>query len=84
MFNDHDPFDLALALYHWLQHNWNGQTDPLYAAFCELTSPGMYRPAISEQLFENIDGTALEVYETLTLDSYREALDLVLNYECVG
>ena len=84
MFSEYDPFDLALGLYHWLQHNWNGQTDPLYAAFCQLTSPGMFRPARSQELFENIDDMALEVYETLTPDNYHEALDLVLNYECVG
>ena len=80
MFNDYDEFDIAEALYFWLQHNWNGQSDPLYEAFCVLTEPGMYSPSHSKELFDNIEDTALEVYEMLTIDNYREGLDKVLNY----
>jgi hypothetical protein len=82
MFTESDPFDLALALYHWLQHNWEGQADPLYEAFCELTAPGMYRPARSQEYFESLKGSEAEtLYSELTHENYRQALDLVLNYE---
>jgi hypothetical protein len=75
----YDEFDVAIALDHWLQHNWNGINDPLYAAHCELTAPGMYRPAMGET-FDDIESNAREVYDMLTVDNYREALDRVLNY----
>ena len=88
LFDTYDEFDLALALYHWLQHNWEGQSDPLYEAFCTLTAPGMYHPAHSETVFENLantdDGYAAEIYEMLTRDNYELALNRVLNYESKG
>jgi hypothetical protein len=80
-FEEYNEFDLALGLYHWLQHNWHGQSDPLYAAFCELTRPGMYRPSRSDELFENIDDSAKEVYGQLTLKNYESVLGGVLNYK---
>lgn len=84
MFKEYDSFDVALALYHWLQHNWDGQVDPLYQAFCELTEPGMFRPARSQEYFDNIDDDAKEVYEMLTPENYKDALNQVFNYESVG
>ena len=81
-FSDYCVFDLALALYHFLQHNWQGIGDPMYRDFCVLTSPGMYKPAMSEQYFENIQGEiAFEVYGMLNESNYDDALQLVLNYE---
>ena len=77
MFEEHDAFDLALALYHWLQHNWIDMDDK-YKSFCELTNH--YKPARSEEFFDNIDGSALDVYHELTDDNYKEALDIVLSY----
>lgn len=82
MFKDNDAFDLALDLYHWLQHNWNGQGDVKYSDFCALTEH--YHPSRSEQLFDNIDESAKEVYDSLTNDNYSEALTIVLNYESQG
>jgi ribosome maturation factor RimP len=56
--------------------------DPLYEAFCELTAPGMYRPARSQEYFESLKGSEAEtLYSELTHENYRQALDLVLNYE---
>lgn len=79
MFKDYDAFDLALALYHWLQHNWNGQSDELYINHCILTEH--YRPSRSEEYFNNLDATAKEVYDNLTRDNYMEALAIVLSYK---
>jgi len=81
MFKEYDSFDVALALYHWLQHNWASQGDPLYQAFCELTKPGMFRPARRQEYFDGIDYDAKEVYGVLTLENYEDALNQVLNYE---
>jgi len=80
VFSEYDIFDVANGLYHWLQHNWQGMDD-LYEAFCELTAPGAYRPSRSEESYDNASEEALSVYNELTLDNYREVLDLVLNYE---
>ncbi len=80
IFDEFDEFDLALGLYHFLQHNWNGQTDPLYEAYCKLTAPGMFKAGMSDEYFERIDETAKMVYEMLTEDNYKQALDRVLNY----
>lgn len=76
-----DEFDLALALYHWLQHNWNGQGDPLYRDFCTLTTPGMFKPGGSEEIFENVSDDVRAIYNILDHDNYKEALERVLNYE---
>lgn len=84
VFSEFDTFDLALGLYHWLQHNWEGQSDSLYEAFSMLTEPGIYKPSLSEEYFKNIDDSARNVYELLTRDNYEDALDLVLNYESKG
>jgi hypothetical protein len=81
MFKEFSEFDLASALYHWLQHNWVSQTDPLYGAFCVLTEPGMYRPSRSEEFFENIEDDAKLVYDMLTRDNYEDALNKVVSYE---
>lgn len=80
-FDEYDTFDVALALYHWLQHNWQGHSDHLYAAFNKLGSNGVYRPAKSEEFFQNIDDNVRDIYDQLTMDNYRDALSLVLNYE---
>jgi hypothetical protein len=80
MFDSYDEFDLALALYHFLQHNWDGESDPLYRDFCALTAPGMFKPGMSAEYFENIDDTAKEVYDQLTIENYSSALAKVLNY----
>jgi hypothetical protein len=82
MFKEFDSFDIAGALYFWLQHNWDGQSDPLYSAFCQLTAPGMYRRGGS-QLFEDIEETENYIYEMLTRENYEDALGSVLNYETV-
>lgn len=79
MFKHYDSFDLANALYHWLQHNWSGMND-LYKDFCLLTEPGMYKPGISEELYDNATDEVLEIYNELTLNNYKEALDQVLNH----
>lgn len=78
MFKEYDLFDVAGALYFWLQHNWSGQGDPLYSAFCELDQH--YKRGGS-QCFEDIPECEREIYETLTLDNYQEALTAVLAYE---
>ena len=80
VFQEFDSFDIALGLYHYLQHNWEGMDDK-YQAFCQLTAPGMYRPARSEEYFDNIEGDALQVYDALTDGNYSEALGIVLNYK---
>ena len=82
-FSEFDEFDLALSLYHWLQHNWTSQSDPLYSDFCLLTNPGMYRPSHSLQFFNNIDDMAKNAYDSLTLDNYKLALNRVFNYKPV-
>ena len=82
-FSEHDEFDIAQGLDLWLQHNWQGQSDPLYAAHCQLTAPGMYRPS-PFATFDNMESGAREVYDSLSKDNYKEALDLVLNYEPRG
>ena len=82
MFNDYNEFDIALALYHWLQHSWNSQTDPLYDAFCVLTEPGMYKPSRSDELFENLDSEALDIYNLLSRDNCEYALNKVTGYVC--
>ena len=81
VFKDDDTFDLASALYFWLQHNWDGITDDLYADFCRLTEPGVYKPSHSEEFFDNIEPSANDIYDTLNRENYRQALELVLNYE---
>lgn len=81
MFNEFDEFDLACALYHWLQHNWNGQSDELYQAFCVLTEPGKYKPGLSHECFDNIDDSVKYAYDLFTRDNYDIALDRVLNYK---
>lgn len=80
-FNECDPFDLALALYHWLQHNWDGQTDQLYEDFCRLTAPGMFKPGPCSEYFENIDDNARAIYDELIRKNYENALSLVINYK---
>lgn len=75
--DDLDAFDLADALYHWLQHNWVGMDDK-YEAFCQLTEH--YTPSRSLELFENIEESAKEVYLMLNDDNYESALERVLNY----
>lgn len=80
MFDSYDEFDLALALYHFLQHNWNGKYDPLYRDFCALTAPGMFSPGMLAEYFDNIDDTAREAYDQLTVNNYDSALARVLNY----
>ncbi len=84
-FREYDTFDLALALYHWLQHNWQGQSDPLYEAFCQLTAPGMFYPSRVNSCYKALDKEGNEgaelVYHMLTEDNYRKALGIVLNYE---
>lgn len=80
MFDEYGEFDLALALYHFLQHNWNGKSDPLYRDFCALTAPGMFHPGSHSEYFENIDGMAREAYDQLTVNNYDSALARVLNY----
>lgn len=84
MFDDYNEFDIALALYHWLQNNWNGQDDPKYEAFCTLTAPGMFRCSPSEEFFENIDEIAQLIYSELTNKNYKKALARVLNYKSEG
>lgn len=83
-FKEFDEFDLALALYHWLQHNWEGQGDDLYSDFCRLTEPGMYRPAPSEEYGEVLEKegyeSAKDIYDMLTRENYADALNRVLNY----
>lgn len=81
MFNEYDEFDLALALYHWLRHNWQGQADALYSDFCRLTEPGMFNPGMAAEYFENIGDEAEYIYGELTIDNYGVALKRVLNYE---
>jgi hypothetical protein len=86
MFDQYDKFDIALALYHWLQHNWNGLSDPLYRDFCILTSDDLFRPARSMEYFENIESDYPEVmviYDQLTIENYSQALDRVVNYKSV-
>lgn len=82
IFKNYDTFNLALALYHWLQHNWEGQNDPLYADFYKLTAPGIYKPARSEEYFETLENEeyqeVMEVYNILDETNYEEALNLVL------
>ena len=80
MFKDFDGFDVALALYHWLQHNWVGMDDK-YEAFCKLTEPGMYKPSRSEEYFENITDEVQTVYDMLDDNNVGQALETVLNYE---
>lgn len=80
MFKQYDRFDLALALYHWLYHNWSN-TCTLYLDFCTLAAPNMYKPSHSEEHFDNIGDIAREIYSMLTEDNYKEALDLVINYK---
>ena len=84
MFKEYDTFDVALALYHWLQHNWSGQTDKLYRDFCILTAPRMFKPGISDQYFDNISEDVKEIYDILSEENYSDALDVVLNYEPQG
>lgn len=79
-FKDYSEFDVASALYHFLQHNWDGQSDPMYEAFCTLTQPGMFSPGAAES-FYNIDDAAMDVYGQLTRDNYAAALKYVLSYE---
>lgn len=79
--NETCVFDVANALYHFLQHNWQGQTDPLYRDFCILTHPGMYKPGHSEEFFENISEESKIIYDMLTEKNYTDALNIVLNYE---
>jgi hypothetical protein len=67
-----------------LQHNWDGQGDPKYQAWNELTGPGMFKPAMSQEYFDNIDDAAKEVYDLLSDDNYLDALNMVLNYESQG
>lgn len=74
MFNEFNTFDIALGLYHWLQHNWTSQSDPLYEAFCVLTSEGMFIPSHSGEYFENLDGEAKIVYDMLTIQNYEQAM----------
>lgn len=81
MFKEYDEFDLAIALYHWLQHNWLSQNDELYADFCILTKPDMLQVSGSLEFFDNINENASEIYNMLTRDNYKEALEKVLNYK---
>ena len=78
MFKEFCAFDLALALYHWLQHNWNGMDD-LYMDHCRLTR--LYRPSRSDEYFDNMAGEACHVYAMLERDNYQQALEIVLNYK---
>jgi hypothetical protein len=78
MFDDCDAFDLADALNYWLQHNWEGQGDTLYSAHCELCT--VYSPGYFSR-FEDIPEEAKEIYNQLTRDNYRQALDKVMSYK---
>lgn len=78
-FEEMDKFDLALGLYHWLQHTWESQGDEKYSDFCSLIR--VYKPSPSNQYFENIDDMARLAYDSLTDFSYRVALELVIKYQ---
>ena len=77
---EYETFDIAVALYFWLQHNWEGQTDDLYSDFCILTEPGMYKPGMCLD-FDTISEESKEIYNELTRENYSGYLDKVLNYE---
>jgi len=82
MFKEFDAFDLALALYHWLQHNGERQTDDKYSDHGVLMEH--YRPSRSEEYFDNLDDGVLTVYNMLTDANYKEALEIVLNCKHEG
>lgn len=80
MFKEFEVFDIAEALYFWLQDNWEGQSDELYSAYCELTAPGMFKAGTFFS-FGSLNDSARFVYDNLARDNYRAALNQVLNYE---
>lgn len=77
---EYNTFNIAEALYFWLQHNWEGQTDELYSDFCILTEPGMFTPGMGLD-YENIEDESIEIYNELTRENYTGYLDEVLNYK---
>ena len=83
MFDSHDELAIALALYHWLQHNWIGMDDK-YKAYCTLTDKDMFKPSPRQEFFESIDPEAMEVYESLTDDNYDQAMQQVIDYVSKG
>ena len=64
-------FDYASAFYHYLQHNWAGQSCPKYAAFCQLTAEDMYKPSRSAEYFDNIEECALMIYNELNESNWE-------------
>lgn len=80
MFKEYSEFDVAEALYLWLSHHHDGQCSAKYKALCQLTAPGMFKPApsLSE---ETLESEALDIYDMLTNENYEQALDYVLSYE---
>lgn len=80
VFENIDIFEIAEALNYWLQHNWEGQGDELYKAYCELTDPKVFKLSPLSK-FEKMSGEAKHVYDSLTRSNYKEALDAVLNFD---
>jgi len=76
-FRNFNEFDLALALYHWLSHNWKWGSDPVYLSLRELTK--IYKPSPIEEDFDSISKTSKLAYEQLTVKNYKRALKTILN-----
>jgi hypothetical protein len=75
--NDYSEWDIAGALFYWLQHHWNGQSDEKYSDYCTLTAPGMYSRGGEGEMTEEEQ----IIYDELTDDNYKEYLSKVLNYK---
>ena len=77
--NEVDRFDVAIALHHWLQHNWESQWCDLYSGFCQLSK--IFTARGSDEYFETIPEEAKRVYDLLTEDNWVSALEYVRAYK---
>lgn len=75
-FERFDYFEVAEALYIWLSDWHKGQWSDEYAALCELTEPGLFKPRPSLK-GSTLDETSKEVYSMLNKNNYRVALEYV-------
>ena len=77
MFKEFDIFDLVGALCSWLEHNWQGQSDPMYSMYCNLTGPGGYKRG---RFQDKLTANEKLVYDFLTWDNYEQAYETIMEY----
>ena len=60
-----DTFDIVSAHYAFCTENYNGQTDPLYARACKITSKLNFNPGPCWRGYDSLTENGQEIYNNL-------------------